>query len=140
MLCVSVTLNGAPLATAGASTAESIEASVGLYPGFKEAWLRIVGTVLPEGQPPADAHWPGSPLKVGDVVVLRLIDSADPSPPRLGRVDPNVKGSDEIPFVCAFCSKPAVEVEGMMAGARAMVCNGCVRELYGMLDHSGSAV
>jgi hypothetical protein len=128
------------LAIAGAPAAESIEASVGLYPGFKEAWLRIVGTISPEGQPPADAHWPGSPLNVGDVVEVRLIDSAEPSPPRLGRVDPNVKGSDEIPFVCAFCSKPAVEVEGMMTGARAMICHGCVRELYGMLDDDPSAV
>jgi hypothetical protein len=140
LLCVSVTLNGVPLAIAGAPTAESIEASVGFYPGFNEAWLRIVGTILPEGQPPADAHWPGSPLNVGDVVELQLIHSAEPTPPRLGRVDPNVKGSDEIPFFCAFCSKPAVEVEGMMAGARAMICNGCVRELYGMLDDRDSTV
>jgi hypothetical protein len=56
VLCVSVTLNGVPQLVAGALSVESIEASVGLCPELKEAWLRIAGVIFPDGQPPADAH------------------------------------------------------------------------------------
>lgn len=90
MLCIGVSLNGVPQIVAGAPSAESIEASVGLYPGFQEAFLRITGTILPNDQPPADADWLSSSLKIGDVVEVRLIDSPDPTAPRLGRADTTV--------------------------------------------------
>ena len=133
MICVSVTLNGVPQTIAGSPSAESIEASVGVYPGFQEAWLRVVGETEQGDQPSAYAQWASSPLRVGDVVEFRLIDSSEPSVPRLGRVDPSVEASDSIPFICGFCGKPADEVEGMTSGTRAMICHGCVRAIHEML-------
>ena len=140
MICVSVTLNGVPQTVAGALSAQSIEASVGVYPELKEAWLRVVGEIDQRDQPIAYARWPGAPLKVGDVVELRLIDSPQPSAPQLGREDPSVEASDSIPFICGFCGKPAHEVEGMTAGTRAMICHGCVRAIHEMLSDGPTAV
>ena len=84
MLCVNVAVNGAKQVIAGDPLAESIEATVGVYPGLKECWLRIVGTILPDAQPPADAQWAGLTLKVGDVVEIRIIDSASAAAPNVG--------------------------------------------------------
>ena len=140
VICVSVTLNGVPQTIAGAPSAQSIEASVGVYPELKEAWLRVVGETDQGDQPSAYAHWAGAQLKVGDVVEFRLIDSSQPSAPRLGREDPSVEASESIPFICGFCGKPAREVEGMTAGTRAMICHGCVRTLHEMLSDGPAAV
>ena len=140
MICVSVTLNGVPQTIAGAPSAQSIEASVGIYPQLSEAWLRVVGEIDEGVQPIAYARWPGAPLRVGDVIEFRLIDSSQPSAPQLGREDPSVEASDDIPFVCGFCGKPSHEVEGMTAGTRAMICHGCVREIREMLSDGPAAV
>jgi hypothetical protein len=140
LISISVTLNGLPQTVAGALSAESIEASVGVYPGLEEAWLRVVGEIDQGAQPSAHAHWAAAPLKVGDVVEFRLLDSSQPSEPRLGRADPSVKASDAIPFICGFCGKPANEVEGMAAGTRAMICHGCVRTIHDMLSDGPAAV
>ena len=140
MICVSVMLNGVPQTIAGAPTAESVEASVGVYPGLHEAWLRVVGEIDQADQPSAHAQWASAPLKVGDVVEFRLLDSSQPFAPRLGRVDPSVKAADAIPFICGFCGKPAHDVEGMTAGVHAMICHGCVRSIHEMLRDGPAAV
>jgi hypothetical protein len=140
MICVSVAVNGVPQTIAGAPSAQSIEASVSVYPELHEGWLRVVGETDQVDQPSAQAHWASAPLKLGDVIEFRLIDSSQPSAPRLGREDPTLKASDSIPFVCGFCGKPAVEVEGMTAGTRAMICHGCVRMIHEMLSDGAAAV
>ena len=140
MLCISVTLNGSPHSVAGAPFAELVEATVRLYPDLGDSWLNIRASVTPENQPPADAHWLGSALKVGDLLELRVIDSAEPTVPKIGRIDPTVRATDEIPFVCGFCDKPAIEVDGMIEGNRAMICHDCVRMLHEMLDEGNAGV
>jgi hypothetical protein len=140
VICVEVSLNGVPLTIAGEPSAESIEASVGVYPGFNESWLRVTGETTPTKQPPAHAQWASATLKIGDVVQFRLIESSEPSVPQLGRADTSVAASDDIPFICGFCGKPAHEVDGMMAGNLAMICLGCVRTLYGMLGDRDTTV
>lgn len=140
MICVSVSINGVPQTIAGASSAQSIEASVSIYPELREGWLRVVGETDQGDQPSAHAHWAAAPLKLGDVVEFRLIDSSQPSAPRLGREDPTAKASDSIPFICSFCGKAAVEVEGMTAGTRAMICHGCVRMIHDILSDGPAAV
>jgi hypothetical protein len=127
-------LNGSLQTVAGAKIAESVAASVQLYPGLGESWLIISASLAPEDQPPAEAHWPGFRLRVGDTVEFRVIDSAEPTPSRIGRTDPTVRASDDIPFVCGICGKSAVEVDGMISGSRSMICHGCVRELHEMLN------
>ena len=107
-------------------------ASVTAHPGFKQAWINVDGEVAPEGQPNADAHWLTSSASIGDVVQIRLIESDNPTKPSLGRSDVEAKGvpTDGIPFVCGFCGKEPKDVEGMMAGRKAMICRGCLRELH----------
>jgi len=140
MLCVSVTLNGVPQTIAGAPSAESIEASVGVYPGLGEAWLRVHGETDQGDQPSAQARWARALLKVGDVVEVRLVDSSQPSAPQLSRVDPSVIASDDIPFICGFCGKAPVDVEGMTAGTHAMICHGCVRTIHEMFSDGPAVV
>ena len=58
----------------------------------------------------------------------------------LGRSDTTLTASDDIPFVYAFCNKAPTEVEGIIAGPKAMICHGCVQALHGMLNDGRSAV
>ena len=140
MICVSVSINGVPRTVAGALSAQLIEASVSIYPGLQEGWLRVVGETDQGDQPQAHAHRAAAPLKLGDVVEFQLIESSQPSAPRLGREDPTAGASDSIPYICGFCGKPALEVEGMTAGTRAMICHGCVRMIHEMLTDGPAAV
>lgn len=140
MICISVTVNGVPLTIAGAPSAQSIDAALSLYPELQEGWLRVVGETDEGNEPSAHAHWAATPLKLGDVVELRLVDSSQPAAPRLGREDPTAKATDSIPFICGFCGKTAVEVEGMTAGTRAMICHGCVHMIHDMLSDGLPAV
>ena len=133
MICLEVTINGDRRVIAGAASAETIEAAVVLYPGFGESNLKVAGAVEVEGQPSADATWLRSKLTVGDTVVVRVVDITEPGAPTLSRTDPSIPATDHIPFVCAFCSKPSVEVEGMIASPKAFICHECVRELYKMV-------
>ena len=132
MLCLEVTINGEQRVCAGVAIAQTLNASVRAHPGFNQAWIHVDGEIAPEGQPNADAHWLTSSAAIGDVVQIRLIESDNPTKPSLGRSDLEAKPapSDGIPFVCGFCGKEPKDVEGMMAGRKAMICRGCLRELH----------
>jgi hypothetical protein len=129
LICVQVIFNDVVLTQAGASSAESIDASVSIYPGFSEAWLHVTSEISLIDKPPVHAEWARTTLKIGDVVQFRLIESSEASAPRLGRVDPSVTAADDVPFICGYCSKPAHEVDGMITGNNAMACNERVRML-----------
>jgi hypothetical protein len=132
MLCLEVTINGEQRVCAGVSMAQTLNVSVTAHPGFNQAWIHVDGEIAPEGQPNADAHWLTSSAAVGDVVLIRLIESDSPTKPSLGRSNLETKPvpTDAIPFVCGFCGKEPKDVEGMMAGRKAMICRGCLRELH----------
>jgi hypothetical protein len=132
VLCLEVTINGEQRVLAGVAMAETLSASVTAHPGFNQAWIKVDGEIAPEGQPNADAHWLTSSASVGDIVQIRLIESDSPTTPSLGRIDLEAKPAptDGIPFVCGFCGKEPKDVEGMLAGRKAMICRGCLRELH----------
>jgi hypothetical protein len=130
VLCLQVSVNGERRAVAGVPDAERIEASVAIYPTLGQTWLKVSGEVIPDSQAPADADWIATTLSSGDVVEVRLIECDAPTAPILGRTDPAAAATDAIPFVCAFCGKSHLEVEGMVASRRAMICRGCIRYLY----------
>jgi len=134
MLCVEVLINGERRTTAGLKSAECIEATVATIPGLEKTWLRVSGDVLPESQPPADAHWLTMDLSVGDKVEMHIIETDNPDAPKLSRFDPKAAASDEIPYVCAFCGKDPRETEGMISSPRAMICRGCVLYLYQVIS------
>jgi hypothetical protein len=132
MLCLEVTINGEQRVCAGAAMAQTLNASVTAHPGFNQAWINVDGEIAPEGQPNADAQWLTSSAAVGDVIQIRLIESDSPTKPSFGRSYLGAKPvpTDGIPFVCGFCGKEPKDVEGMMAGRKAMICRGCLRDLH----------
>jgi hypothetical protein len=134
MISLEVSVNGQRRTVAGIAEAELLNATVSLYPNVKDGWLDVSGSVVPEGQPPADASWLAAALAVGDVVEVRLIDSGAAQTPKLTRVDPTAAATDEVPFVCAFCEKTHLEITGMVASRRAMICPECVGYLHEMMN------
>jgi ClpX C4-type zinc finger len=133
LISLEILVNGQRRAVAGATDAELLNATVSLYPNVKDGWLDISGSILAEGQPPADASWLTAALAIGDTVEVRLINSEDVQAPKLSRVDPTRRSTDGVPTVCAFCDKPPLEAEGMMSSRKAMICRGCVEYLHEML-------
>jgi hypothetical protein len=133
VISLEVIVNGQQRTVAGNSEAELLNATVSLYPNVKDGWLDVSGSVLSEGQPPAEASWLTAALSVGDSVEVRLIDSDSPATPKLSRVDPTARATDGIAAVCAFCEKTPLEAEGMIASRKAMICRGCVEYLHEML-------
>lgn len=136
MISLEILVNGQPRMIAGVAEAELLTATVSLYPAVRDGWLDVSGVVVPTGQPTADASWLSAALTLGDRVEVRLIDSEQLQAPTLSRTDPVAKASDQIPKVCAFCEKPALEVEGMMSSRRAMICPSCVEYLHEMMQRS----
>jgi hypothetical protein len=132
MLCLSVEVNGEISVVAGNACAETVAASIDLYPSVGESWLRVSGDVVTDDRPSADAKWLGQPLKVGDVVVVRLVESDAPTVPTLSRSDPNAAATDGVGLVCSFCGKNQLEVRKMYAGIKAMICNECLGFMYQM--------
>jgi hypothetical protein len=132
MLCLEVSINGEQRVCAGVEMAQTLNVSVTAHPGFNQAWINVDGEIAGEEQPNADAHWLTSSAAVGDVVQIRLIESDSPTKPRLGRIDLEATPvpTDGIPFVCGFCGKEPKDVEGMIAGRKAMICRGCLRDLH----------
>lgn len=134
MISLEVIVNGEQRTVAGVAQADLINATVSLYPKVQDGWLEVSGSVVPDGQPPADASWLTAALAVGDRVELRLIDSKDARDPTLNRVDPTAPATDGVPFVCAFCDRTQLEVVGMVASRRAMICPECVGYLHEMMQ------
>jgi hypothetical protein len=141
VLCLEVTINGERRVVAGAAMAETLSASVTVHPGFDHAWVIVDGAIAPEEQPTADANWLTTSAALGDLVQIRLVESNDPTTPRLGRADLETRPvpTDAIPFVCAFCGKEPKDVEGMLASRKAMICHGCVREFHAIATDEGAA-
>lgn len=138
MLCLEVSVNGERKTLAGVADAETLSAAIRSYPGLGESNVLVTGEVLPTGQPTAEAKWFSCPLKVGDEVSVRLVDSNDPSPVQLGRVNPTNVATDSVPIICAFCGKPHTDVEAMIASTRAFICRACVMVLYELATEPAS--
>lgn len=133
VISLEISVNGQRRTVAGMAQAEQLTATVSLYPNVKDGWLDVSGSVVPVGQPPADASWLTSALAVGDTVEVRLIESQSALTPKLTRADPTAPATDDVPFVCAFCDKTQQEVTGMVASRRAMICPECVGYLHEMM-------
>ena len=135
MLYLEVVVNGERRAIAGDPLADSVSVEVATYPELGESWIEVDGHVVPAGQPHADASWLSAALSVGDSVLIRVVDSDEATPPELGRSDPSVEPlpTDDIPFVCSFCGRKPVELDGMLASSRASICHDCVRSLAAMI-------
>jgi hypothetical protein len=135
MLCLEVIVNGERRAIAGDPLAESVSAEIAAYPQLGETWINVDGQVLPVGQPHADASWISAALSVGDSVLIRVIDSSEATAPTLGRSDPSLDPhpTDDIPFVCSFCRREPVELDGMLGSRRGSICYDCIRSFAEMI-------
>ena len=142
MLCLEVIVNGERRAIAGDPLAESVSAEVAAYPELGESWIKVDGQVVPAGQPHADASWISTTLSVGDSVLIRVIDSDEATAPTLGRSDPSLepRPTDDIPFVCSFCGREPVELDGMLASSRASICHDCVRSFAEMIKNNSQDI
>jgi hypothetical protein len=139
VICLEITVNGERRLLAGAASAKLINASVSLYPGLREGWLEVTGSVAPADQPAAEARWMAAALSAGDVVQVGLIESELPAAPALSRTDPTALASDGIARVCAFCERTSEQAIGMVASRKAMICPECVGYLHEMLHESQSS-
>ena len=137
MLSLEVQINGERITTAGVVDAEKIDAVVSICPGIKESWVRVSGEVIPDRDPPADASWFHRALVQGDTVTVKLVESAEPTAPKLTRSDPSVEATDDIPFACSFCGKPNTEIQRMWAGPKAQICNECIQFMHEMAVEDG---
>jgi hypothetical protein len=140
VFCLEINVNGQRRVIAGAPAAEVINATVSLYPGLHEGWLEVAGSLLPTDQPVADARWLAAALAAGDVVEVRLVDSAEAAAPKVSRTDPTARATDAIPLVCAFCDKSHEEVAGMVSSRKAVICPECIGYLHDVIhaDDEGS--
>ena len=137
MICLEVEVNGEGRVVAGATSAESVLASVGIYPGIKESWLRVTGDIYPNNEPVANAHWLGRQLQVGDSVTVRVVDSDSPTPATLSRTDPSVIATDSLPLVCAFCAKNHAQAQKLLLNTKTVICDECIRYLHQILVDEG---
>jgi hypothetical protein len=140
VICLEINVNGQRRVVAGGATAEVINATVSLYPGLKEGWLEVAGSVVPEDQPVADARWLAAALSAGDVVEVRLVDSEQAAAPNVSRTDPTARATDSIPLVCAFCDKSHDAVPGMVSSRKAMICPECIRYLHDIINADDDGV
>jgi hypothetical protein len=138
LISLEIFVNGQRRTVAGMTDAELLNATISLYPNVKDGWLDVSGSVTPGDQPPADASWLTAALAIGDTVEVRLTDSSDAQAPKLSRVDPNVRATDGVPTVCAFCDKTHLEAVGMMSSRKAMSCRSCVEYLHEMMHAPGA--
>ena len=136
MLCLEVSVNGEKKVLAGIGGAEALNAAVRIFPTLGAADVHVSGEVVPDNQPPAEATWLHAALNRGDEVTVRIVESGDPTPAHLERTDPNSGATDSVPVTCAFCGKPNIEVDGMVASARAIICHSCVKDLYELVTES----
>jgi hypothetical protein len=134
VICLEVNVNGQRRVVAGDAAAELVNATVSLYPGLKEGWLEVAGSVAPQDQPAADARWLAAALSAGDVVEVRLVDSEQAAAPNLSRTDPTARATDSIPLVCAFCDKTHAEAPGIVVSRKAAICPECIGYLHDLIS------
>jgi hypothetical protein len=130
MLCLEVVVNGVSRYVAGIAGAEMITAQFAVYPSLGQSRITTTAEIIPEGQPPAEASWPSVSIQLGEEVLVRLVESGEPTAPHVGRTDTDVQASDDIPFVCSFCGKAPSAVKQMLSSRHALICNECVAAFH----------
>lgn len=139
MLCLAVEVNGEVSVVAGSAAAETLTARIELYPSVSESWLRVSGDLVSDDMPAIDAKWLGRALQLGDVVVVRVVQSDAPTAPALSSSDPSVNAAaDGVDLVCSFCDKSHHEVTKMYAGPKAMICNECAAFMHQISVEQGA--
>jgi len=70
---------------------------------------------LHAGSGDAPLQWLEADLKVGDEIVIRVIDTAEMEEGR--------------PHACSFCAREVHEVSSLIVGPATAICDGCIRSL-----------
>jgi hypothetical protein len=135
MKCFEVTINGKTICTAGIE--DGVLSAILSYAkrriisseGSEDQALEINESLdirvggLEDIEPGASAHveWLVQEISVGDEIRIKIIDSTTCDEPT----------SKEITYVeCAFCGKKQSEVQKLIAGPSAHICNECVGNCF----------
>jgi len=79
----------------------------------EEIWRREEERISLHGSAGEDsAQWLAADLKLGDEIVIRIVDS--------------FREEDQIFHVCSFCGRESHNVPGLIAGKKVAICKGCV--------------
>ncbi len=135
MLCYETQINGKKACLAGHEKMEGIQFSIYYGTRMPHPHLSIIARVRTSDSLAQDAQWEPPHLKLGDEVLVRLIDCDNPDPPsKYVSFGSKLHPMEEAELFCSFCGRSQNEVKKLIRGAAANACDECIKMLNEMLE------
>jgi hypothetical protein len=129
MLCYEVWVNGERRYLAGHNQMNSLQASLYATKLGGPYYLAVRAEVQSSESLKEDARWPFSPVKVGDEVRIKLLESESADQPeKMVSFGTKFHEGEKILY-CSFCGQNQEQAKRLVAGFGANVCSDCFKLL-----------
>jgi hypothetical protein len=128
MRCFEITKNGQCLAVAGSEAAPILDAGCHFDTVLGVGRFHVAGLLKPKQDTSELVIWADGDLKVGDELILRVVESEAPDRGRTDAVYGKGAAPDDAKLSCSFCGKSKAEAKHLVAGPAVCICDDCVRE------------
>src|SRR5262245_2957364 len=134
MRCIEITKNGQRLAIAGSDVAPVLDAGCHFDTVLGTGNFHVAGLLKPKPDKSELSIWAEGELKVGDELVLRVVESTHPDSGRTDAVFGKGAAPDDAKLSCSFCLRPKAEAKHLVAGPGVCICDKCLRESQALLS------
>ncbi len=126
MLCFEVWLNGKKKLLAGYKDVSELGLSIETLE--KEAFLEVTAGIWKTNSPPDYLFWDGVDFKIGDEIIIKLLDSNKPDPPTRISQDPEdaEEPKSRREMLCSSCKKSFRDAKKMIKMPGVILCNKCI--------------
>src|SRR3954467_12332524 len=131
MRCFEVTINDKIIGVIGHADAPAMFASLEASRDVDPVRLECTALLPDRDGKAVYGTWGSHELALGDTLRIRIVESEQADRPTIvvhGVGEEGGTTDAQWPF-CSFCGKSAAEVQSMVGGRRAYICDGCIDEI-----------
>jgi hypothetical protein len=134
MLAFEVWINGKKEYTVGFKDADEFGVYISSHPELQDdsASIEASGYALSGAEFPDEINWGSKSIKVGDEVVVKLVESENPDEPMRTKHGIGLTTGCNHAMLCSICGKSDGEIKSMIRANKIAVCNECLGALVDM--------
>ncbi len=140
MICFEIWINGIKKYTVGSEEAEEFSANLTAFPHLKPTHvsLDVCGFTLRDEAYPDELRWGESYPKIGDEIIIKIIDTNNPDKPKVTRYKEGCidnSDSQSQSMLCSCCGKSHFETDKLIRNSNIALCEDCIKMMADLINN-----
>ena len=139
MICFEVSINGIKKYTIGSVEADEFGINLIAAPQLKPTHIsaELSGFIANDKKYPHELRWGSENIKLGDEILIKIINSKSPDEPQEIRYDEGLSDTGEQfqTMLCTCCGKSHFETNQMIRSSKVSLCEECVKSFAEILEN-----